>query len=337
MKAVVVEKVGAIALKDVPKPEAPPGFALVKVKVCAICATDLEVIDGNIPADYPIIMGHEWSGVVESVGSAEDSHRINKRVTGSNDIVCLKCEACRSGNWRYCKEFREIGFRGNGAYAEYICVPAYGLCELPDNVSFEEAALAEPLGVALGALEKSGAAFDDTILIIGAGSIGLCMIAVAREMGLKNITAAAHSGNRLEIAKEMGASAAIATGEQDIFAKMAECHPEGSDIIIDCTGIESCIQNSLKLAKKGGTIVLAGYGRGKIMNIRMDDIHINNLRVVGAGNNWNKHKQAVSLMARGAVDMKKLITAKLPLEDYAKGIEMARTRPYGFVKAVFEF
>jgi len=337
MKAAVVEKVGVITLKDVPKPEIPQGFALVKVKSCAICATDIEVIEGNIPADYPLIMGHEWSGIVEAVENPDDSHFVGKRVTGSNDIVCLKCEACRSGNWRYCKNFREIGFRGNGAYAEYICVPAYGLCELPENVSFPEAALAEPLGVALGTLEKSGAAFDDSILIIGAGSIGLCMLAVAKAMGLKNIIVAAYSRKRLEIAKNMGASFTIATSEEDIFAQMKKYHLEGSDIIIECTGMESCIQDSLKLAKKGGAVVLAGYGRGKVMNIRMDDIHINNLRVIGAGNNWNKHKQAVSLMARGAVDMKPLITAKLSIEDYARGIEMAKTRPQGFVKAVFEF
>ena len=337
MKAVVVEKIGEIALKEVPKPTPGPGFALVLVKACAICATDLEVIEGNVPVDFPIIMGHEWSGVVEAVGSAEDSRYIGKRVTGSNDIVCLKCEACRSGNWRYCKGFREIGFRGNGAYGEYVCVPAYGLCELPDNVSFAEAALAEPLGVALGSLEKSNAKIGDTLLVIGAGSIGLCMVAAARAMGLRQIVAAAQSGRRLEIARELGAYATIATGEQNLFAEMARYHPEGVDLVVECTGMEECIQNSLKLAKKGGAVTLAGYGRGKTMGIRIDDIHINNLRLIGAGNNWNKLALAISLMADGAVDMKKLITARLPLEDYKKGLEMARTRPQGFVKAVFEF
>jgi len=333
----VVEKIGEIALKEVPKPTPGPGFALVRVKACAICATDLEVIEGNVPVDFPIIMGHEWSGVVEAVGSAEDSRYIGKRVTGSNDIVCLKCEACRSGNWRYCKGFREIGFRGNGAYGEYVCVPAYGLCELPDNVSFAEAALAEPLGVALGSLEKSDAKIGDTLLVVGAGSIGLCMVAAARAMGLRQIVAAAQSGRRLEIARELGAYATIATGEQNLFAEMARYHPEGVDLVVECTGMEECIQNSLKLAKKGGAVTLAGYGRGKTMGIRIDDIHINNLRLIGAGNNWNKLALAISLMADGAVDMKKLITARLPLEDYKKGLEMARTRPQGFVKAVFEF
>ena len=117
---------------------------------------------------------------------------------------------------------------------------------------------------------------------------------------------------------------------------MQRIHPGGTDVIIDATGIESCIQDCLKLAKKGGTVALAGYGRGKVMQIRVDDIHINNLHVVGAGNNWNMHKMAVELMADGLVDLSPFVSEKLPLEDFERAIEMARTRPQGFVKAVFE-
>lgn len=127
----------------------PPGFVRVKIKAAAICATDLEVIDGSIAANYPLIPGHEWSGIANAVGSDEDAHWIGKAVIGSNDVVCCKCDACRSGNWRYCRDFEEIGFKRDGAYAEYAVFPAYGLAEKPDNVTFEQAALCEPLGVAL--------------------------------------------------------------------------------------------------------------------------------------------------------------------------------------------
>ena len=140
MKAIVIKEPGQVSLEQVELPALEPGFALVKVKAAAICATDLEVLDGNISANYPVIPGHEWSGIVEAVGSEEDSHWIGKRVIGSNDVVCLKCDACRSGNWRYCKDFEEIGFKRNGAYGEYVAVPAYGLCELPENVSFIQGA-----------------------------------------------------------------------------------------------------------------------------------------------------------------------------------------------------
>ena len=123
--------------------------------------------------------------------------------------------------------------------------------------------------------------------------------------------------------------------EQDVMEVMKEIHPGGTDVVIDCTGIEECIQMSLKLARKGGTVALAGYGRGKTMSIRMDDIHINNLRVVGAGNNWNQHKKAVTMMAEGSVNIERYATELIKIEEYERGLELARKRPEGFVKAVF--
>ena len=211
MRALEIKRPGEMALIDAPIPTPPEGFARIKVVSAAVCATDLEVIDGNIPANYPLIPGHEWSGIVDSVGSEKDAYWVGKEVIGSNDVVCLSCEACRSGNWRYCKDFEEIGFRRNGAYAEYVIVPVYGLCEKPSHVSFEEAALCEPLGVALGTLQKAGAKFGDTLVIIGAGSIGLCMLLAAKAMGMRKIVVCAASEKRLGIAKDMGADAVIAT------------------------------------------------------------------------------------------------------------------------------
>ena len=205
MKAVVVKKPGEVALCEMPLPTPPAGFARIKVMAAAICATDLEVIDGNIPANYPLIPGHEWSGIVDAVGDPADADWIGKAVIGSSDVVCLKCAACRSGNWRYCKQFEEIGFRRDGAYGEYFLAPVYGLCEKPDHIPFENAALCEPLGVALGTLKKADAAFGQSLVIYGAGSIGLGMLAAAKAMGLGTTVVIATTPARLEIARQMGA------------------------------------------------------------------------------------------------------------------------------------
>lgn len=292
MNCVVIEKPGQMHYTQRSLPPLAPGFARIAVKAAAVCATDLEVIDGNIPANYPLTPGHEWAGIVAEVADEKDGHWVGKRVTGSNDVTCGVCEACRSGSWRYCKDFEEIGFKRNGAYAEFVDVPVYGLVELPSQLPFTHAALAEPLGVALGTWEKVSPKYGKTCLIIGAGSIGLCCLAVAKAMGMRRIVVAASSSKRLTTARQMGAFATVATGEEDIFQAMKRYHPEGTDYIIEATGIEECITTSLKLCKKGGTVALAGYGRGKTMSIRMDDIHINNLTVIGAGNNWNQHKKS---------------------------------------------
>lgn len=337
MRCVIIEKPQKVHLGERELPDLAEGFARIKMKAAAICATDLEVIDGNIPANYPLTPGHEWSGIVEDVSDENYRHWIGKRVTGSNDVTCGKCEACRSGNWRYCKDFEEIGFRRNGAYAEYIDVPIYGLVELPDSLPFTHAALAEPMGVALGTWEKLNPEYGKTCMIIGAGSIGLCCLAVAKAMGMRRIVVVATTSQRLSIAKELGAYATVATKEEDLFEAMKKYHPEGTDYIIEATGIEECITNSFKLCKKGGYVALAGYGRGKTMSIRIDDIHVNNLHVVGAGNNWNQHKKAIQMMADGDVDMTPFISETLDLSEFEKGLSDARRRPLGFVKAIFTF
>lgn len=335
MKCVVIESPGNVRLEQRNLPALKKDFARIRVKAAAICATDLEVLDGNIPANYPLIPGHEWSGVVSEVENPAHAHWIGKRVTGSNDVVCGVCENCRSGNWRYCKDFEEIGFKQPGAYAEFIDVPVYGLVELPDSLPFTHAALAEPMGVALGVWEKAEPKFGKTCMIFGAGSIGLCCLVVAKVMGMRDIVVVATSHDRLEIAKQLGANHVIATREQDVFAEMQKIHPEGTDYIIEATGIEECITASLKLCKKGGTVMLAGYGRGKTMSIRIDDIHVNNLRLIGAGNNWNQHKKAIQLMCSQNIPMELFVSQTLSLDAFQKGFDLARKRPAGFVKAIF--
>jgi L-iditol 2-dehydrogenase len=193
------------------------------------------------------------------------------------------------------------------------------------------------LGVALGTWAKLDPVYGKTCMIIGAGSIGLCCLAVAKAMGMRKIVVVATSSKRLKAARELGAYATVATREEDLFEAMKKYHPEGTDYIIEATGIEECIQNSLKLCKKGGYVALAGYGRGKTMSIRIDDIHVNNLHVVGAGNNWNQHKKAIQMMADGVVDMTPFISETLDLSEFQKGLDDARNRPEGFIKAIFTF
>jgi threonine dehydrogenase-like Zn-dependent dehydrogenase len=335
MKAIVVEGPNNLSLREVPVPALKEGWALIRVEAAAICATDLEVIRGRIPARYPIIPGHEWSGVVEKVADEADKHWIGKRVVGSNDICCLKCGACRSGLWRNCASFREIGFKEDGAYAEYMAVPVYALYELPETISFIQGSLIEPLGVAVGTLEKTGAAFGETLLIFGAGSIGLNILAVAKAMGMRRIIVAANSKSSFDIAVKMGAYAVAVTNEVDIKDFVRKHHPDGTDVVIDATGSEGCIRAALSIAKRGGKVGLTGYGGGAMMNIRVDDIHIENLRVAGAGNNWNMIRKCLNLLEDTLADISMLATNLIKLEDYANGLKMAEERPRGFVKAVF--
>lgn len=337
MKAVVIEKPGKVRLVDTEKPVPEAGWALIRVKAAAVCATDLELIAGNIGRCYPVIPGHEWSGIVEHVGSAADSGWIGKRVVGSNDIVCLTCKECRAGRWRNCETFREIGFKANGAYAEYLTVPVYALSELPESISFVQGALIEPLGVAIGTIEKVDLRLGETVVIMGAGSIGLNLLAVARAAGARRVIVTALSERRLGFAKRMGAYATIATGGTDVEGQILEKLEGRPDVVLEATGMESCIQTSFRIVRKGGKVALAGFGRDQNMEIHMDDIHIHNLKVFGAGNNWNMVDTAINLLKDGIISTEELATHFFRLEEYEKALDMTRTRPEGFVKAVFTF
>ena len=337
MKAVLIERPNKLRLIERPKPDPEPGFALVRVMASAVCATDLELIDGNIGRMYPVVPGHEWSGGVESVGSAADSGWIGKRVVGSNDIVCLMCAECRSGRWRNCKSFREIGFKADGAYAEYVSVPVYGLCELPECISFVQGALIEPLMVALGTIDKADVRLGDTVAVMGAGSIGLNLLAAAKAAGARRVAVAAKSAKRLDFAEKMGAFAAVATENTDMAGAIIDSLGGPADVALEATGMGECIRAAFKTVKKGGRVALAGYGRDEDITVHIDDIHINNLRVFGSGNNWNYIEKAVNLINDGIISTELLATHFFRLDEYEKALELARTRPAGFVKSVFMF
>lgn len=337
MKAVVIEKPGKYRLVEKEIPVPPAGWARVKVKAACVCATDLEVIDGNIPADYPLTPGHEWSGIVDAVGSQADEKWVGKRVVGSNDICCLVCEECRSGNWRNCSSFREIGFRANGAYSEYLLVPVYALYELPESISWVQGALIEPMGVGLGTMDKSGLRLGETLTVIGAGSIGLNIAAVAKAMGAGRIIVAASSRKRLGFAQMAGAAKTVATSEEKLEDVVWEYHRGGSDVVCEATGSMGCFHAAIHCAKKSGRVLLAGYGSRQKTEFVPDEVHIPNLKIIGAGNNWNMVSRCIRLLEYGLIDTSFMATHFFQLDQYEEALTLTRTRPEGFLKSVFLF
>jgi L-iditol 2-dehydrogenase len=335
MKAIVASAPNEYALREVPVPVPPRGWARLKVLTAAFCATDLEALSGGIAVKYPLTPGHEWCGAVDLI-NGEDQSLLGRRVVGSNDVCCLTCKSCRSGMWRNCASFGEIGFAHNGAYAEYMLVPLYALRALPENISDIQACMLEPLGVALGTLDKVEARMGDTLLILGAGSIGLNMLAAGKAAGMRRITVVERSGGRLGIAREMGASYVIASAREDAEQAIRKIYPEGPDVIIDCTGSEDCAGLALRVAPRSGRVALAGYGRQRDFRLHIDDIHIKNLRVAGAGNNWNVVDRCVDLVADGIVSTERLCTHVLPIERFEEAVEAAKVRAPGFVKTVFD-
>ena len=235
------------------------GFARIEVKTCAICATDLEAFNGGITAVYPLTPGHEWAGTVKEVADPEYQSWIGKRVTGSNDVTCGHCPACEKGDWRYCPEFKEVGFKLPGAYADYVDVPERGLVELPEQIPWEVACLAEPLGVAFGSLKKSHLKEGETLTIFGPGPIGMSVLVAALSQGAKDVIVIGyHDEERLRLAKKLGASHVFDSSKGDPVEFARSIHVNGSDLVQECSGAASAYSQAIHRARKGGTITLTG-------------------------------------------------------------------------------
>lgn len=219
-----------------------PDEVLVKVRASAICGSDLHIARGLHPsAPLPVTIGHEFSGDVVAVGSEVTKARLGERVTVEPCIVCGKCDACRHGQYGYCEHISFTYRNGDGAMADYVVVKEPYVYELPDYLSYETGALIEPLSVATHAVRRADIRLGETVLIIGAGAIGMMVAAMCRRSGAAEVIIADFSDQRLEMAKQVGATVTVNSGKEDLEQAVARLtHGKGVDKSFECVGRESC-------------------------------------------------------------------------------------------------
>jgi threonine dehydrogenase-like Zn-dependent dehydrogenase len=296
--------------------------------------TDFEVLGGNIGARFPLTPGHEWSGVVDRVGSPADEPWIGRRVTGDNEITCLECRYCRRGEWRRCPQYRQIGFAAPGAWAEYLLVPVRNLHPLADSLSFEQGALLEPLGVGLAIADMSGARVGSTAVILGVGPIGLSCLAALKASGVRRILCLDRRPRRLALAQAWGA-AGVFDDCAALGTAAAELHPHGTDIVVEAAGSPELLAAGIALTRFGGTLVLAGYFGGRLASIAPDAAHERNVQILGAGNNSGYTETAALAAADGVVRTVEMLTHRYRLEDFALALSREQVDGPDYIKGIF--
>lgn len=334
MKAVVFQRPGIVDLTYAKCPAPEPDWARIQVRAAAICMTDFEVLHGTIQAQYSVVPGHEWSGIVETTGSPSDREWIGRRVVGDNELTCLRCRYCRKGEWRRCAQYRQLGFQAPGAYAECILVPIHNLYELPNSVSFEQGAMLEPMAVGLAIAAMAQPQVGATAVILGVGPIGLNCLAVLKASGVTRILCIDRRERRLLLASAWGALAACASVEA-LTNAVAHWHPGGADLVLDTTGDQNLIQLGLSQARFGGTFVLAGYCGGRSIELSLDVIHEKNLRVLVAGNNSGFMEAAVRCAADGILRTEEMITHRYRLEEYESALSRDAITAPDYIKGIF--
>lgn len=335
MKAAVFEGLDKMVVKEVDTPKCDHNSVLVRVRSCAVCGSDIRIFhSGNSRVIPPQILGHEIAGDVVEVGSDVTKFSVGDRVAIGADVPCGECTFCEAGIGNNCQINYAMGYQFAGGFAEYILlnktVVNYGpVHKIPDHVSYDEAALAEPLGCVLNALELSQIKLGDTVVIIGAGPIGCMIIPVAYLLGATKVIMVQRSRPRLEMAKKIGADVYICSSEENMIERvLEETGGLGADVVITANPNPQTQADALLMAKNRARINLFGGLPKDKSNVTLDTniIHYKELIVHGAhGAMPHHHQQAVDLIASGKLDMKKFLSHGFSLDDIIEGIATAES------------
>jgi L-iditol 2-dehydrogenase len=336
MKAAVLEQLNKLVVKDIPKPKCGENDALLRVKACAVCGSDIRIYHfGNPRVKPPAVIGHELSGEVVEAGKNVTRVKVDDRVAIGADVPCGKCYWCQNGMGTNCKINYAVGYQFSGGFQEYMLLNQtildYGpVTRIPDSLSFEEATIAEPLACAINGLELARFGLGKSICIIGLGPIGCMMLELTKVFGASRVFAAQRSRKRLEMAREFLPEARfIATDEEDLVKTvMDETEGEGVDLAITTSGTVQAHESAIQIVRHRGYVNLFG-GLKNQPKLCLDSnlIHYRECFVMGShGALPPDHQRAVQLIAQGAVRAKKYISKTFPLEEIQAAFDYHESR-----------
>jgi len=345
MKALLLSEYKHLHLTDVPTPSPGPGEVLVQVAACGVCGSDVHGYDGSsgrrIP---PIVMGHEAAGTVYAVGSEVTGFAAGDRVTFDSTVYCGECEFCARGEVNLCADRQVVGvscgeYSRAGAFAEYVTVPARILYQLPEGLSFPEAAMLEAVAVALHAVglsDFSGRKEDGTALVLGAGMIGLLVLQAAKAAGYSRVILADVDETRLRIGSGLGAHEVVDTARVKLTEEIARhTNGRGVDVVFEVVGRGETVASAIECVRKGGTVVLVGNLASQV-EIPLQKVVTRQIRLQGSCASAGEYPQAMALIASGKIKVQPLITAVAPLGDGPAWFERLHAREPNLMKIVLD-
>ncbi len=339
MKALLLSKYKHLEIADLPEPKAGPGEVLVRVAACGICGSDVHGYDGSsgrrIP---PIVMGHEAAGKIASIGPGVTGFSEGDRVTFDSTVYCGTCGYCHRGEVNLCDNRQVLGvscgdYRRAGAFAEFVAVPSRIVYRLPDNLTFEEAAMLEALSVAVHAVSLAQVSADGTALVVGAGMIGLLIVQALRAAGCSRIFASDVDSSRLKLAENVGAHVTLAA-KSDVTTQVGKLTGgAGVDVAIEAVGQTDSVKTSIESVRKGGTVVLVGNIAPEV-TLPLQKVVTRQIRLQGSCASAGEYPRAIELLAKGVIQVKKLITAVAPLAEGPQWFERLYAREPNLMKVV---
>ncbi len=319
----VMTSPGVIEFKEVPVPEPGEGQVLIKIMKIGICGSDIHVYHGEHPfTKYPVTQGHEVSGQITALGQGVEGLSVGQKVTIQPQVVCGECYPCRHGKYNLCEELKVMGFQTTGVASHYFAVDAAKVTPLPDDLTYDEGAMIEPLAVAVHAIRQAGDVSGKKIAVLGAGPIGILVAQVAKGMGADAVMVTDISDVRLAKARECGVDFCENTKNVDFGqALLSNFGPDKADIIYDCAGNNVTMGQAVQYARKGSTIILVAVFAGMAqIDLAVLNDHELDLNTTMMYRNED-YVDAIRLVNEGRVQLKPLISSHFAFRDYKKAYE----------------
>ncbi len=330
MKAIVITGTGKgqVELKDWPEPAPKPDEVKLKIAAAGICGTDLHILEGRWPCRPPVVLGHEFCGTVVETGSQVKMFTAGDRIVASNPAeTCGVCRHCRAGNPFMCPERVSAGYMKDGAFAEYLCIRAERCHVLPDNVTFRQAALGEPLSVAVHAvIERTTVHAGDLVLVSGPGCVGLLTLLIAKLEGARVIVCGIDKDQRrLALAKTLGADAVVDVTRENLLEVVGDySQGEGVDLAYECAGVAGSLDACWDAVRNQGTLVPLGIHPGPI-HTNFNKITMKELRVAGSyGYVWTSWRRCLQLLREERISADLLISHEFPLSKFAEAVRVTQ-------------
>lgn len=314
---------GKIEFHEVEKPVLKSGQVLVKIMRIGICGSDIHVNHGKHPfTKYPVTQGHEVSGKIVEVSKDVNHFKVGQRVTIEPQVVCGKCHPCRTGKYNLCEELKVMGFQTVGTGSEYFAVYAKNVTPVPDHLSYDEAAMIEPLAVTVHAANRVGEVKDKDIVVIGAGPIGILLVQTLKAKGARRVLITDISDYRLELALKCNADFAVNTKNEDFGEAMLRCFgPDKADIIYDCAGSDITMGQAIRHSRKGSIIVLVavfdGMATVDLATLNDKELDLNTSMMY----RHEDYLEAIELVEAGKVSLNPLMSKHFAFKDWEKAYE----------------
>ena len=320
MRALLLSDYKKLSVVDMPTPRIAEDEVLVRVKACGVCGSDIHGYDGSTGRRIPpLVMGHEAAGVIQQVGSAVGGFAAGDRVTFDSMVSCGACDFCRGRQINLCDNRMVLGvscgdYRRHGAFAEYVSVPARILYKLPDELSFERAALTEAVSIAVHAVNRRVPAPGESTVVVGAGMIGVLTIQVLKAKGARTIIAVDIDAQKLELARRMGATHTVNAGGADVVASVADITGgRGADVAYEVVGHGDTVASAIRSVRKGGTVVIIG-NLSPTVELPLQSVVTREISVLGSCGSNGEIPECVDLLARGVIDVDPIISLTAPLD-----------------------